>query len=89
MVGGRKLLQGVCCDWGGLSWHGRMRSSCPIGLMSHFWSTHFMGLDRGRQTGVLGFFIPKNHSDTHPELAPYGRHLLSFLNSRTPVHKDP
>lgn len=23
-----------------------------------------MGLDRGRQTGVLGFFLPSNHSDT-------------------------
>lgn len=35
------------------------------------------------------FFLPKNHSDTHTELTPYERHLLSFLNSRAPVHKDP
>lgn len=49
----------------------------------------FLELDRGSQTGVWGFFLPKNCSDTHTELAPYGRHLLSFLNSRAPAHKDP
>lgn len=47
-----------------------------------------MGLDRGEQTGVWAFSF-LGTAQTHTGLAPYGRHLLSFLNSRACVHKDP
>lgn len=66
-----------------------LTSRWALSLLVPFLEQIFHGLDRGRQTGVWGIFLLKSHSDIHTELAPYGRHLLAFLNSRPPVHEGP